>query len=194
MAQYNLSAMTFDSAVELLNEWTKGAPLRRHAHTVSFVMRCYAKHFEENEEKWAVTGLLHDADYEAHPDRHPDLIVAKLKELDEGDIAYAVSAHYTKWGNPTRSLLDKVLLASDELTGFIVACSQVRPDGLNGMKAKSVLKKLKQKSFAAKVDREEIRVGAELLGVPLNEHIDFIIGALHEYQSSVADKELKITN
>jgi predicted hydrolase (HD superfamily) len=177
--------MTFEQASELLNQWTRSPALLRHANTVSHVMKMYAKKFGENQELWSVTGLLHDADYESHPDQHPQLIVNHLNEIGEADVAYAISAHYTKWGNPAKSLLDKALLACDELTGFIVACSQVRPDGFNGMKAKSVMKKLKQKSFAAKVDRDEIRIGTELLGIPLNEHIDFIVQALQQYQATV---------
>lgn len=177
--------MTCESAKELLHQWTKGASLLRHAFTVSQVMRKYARKYGEDEELWAVTGLLHDADYEAYPEDHPNRIVDKLRELGEQEIAYAISAHYTKWGVPHKSLLDKVLLACDELTGFIVACAQVRPQGFEGMRAKSVTKKLKQKSFAAKVDREEIHMGVELLEVPINEHIDFIILALQECQDLI---------
>lgn len=180
--------MTFEEATEILNQWTKSPALLRHAHTVSYVMRKYAGKFGSDEEQWAVAGLLHDADYEAYPEQHPNLIVGKLNELGETEIAYAISAHYTKWGNPAKSLMDKALLACDELTGFIVACSQVRPDGFNGMKAKSVIKKLKQKSFAAKVEREEIRIGTELIEVPLNEHIDFIIAALQQFQLTIGQE------
>ncbi len=179
--------MTFEQASDLLTQWTKGPALLRHAHTVSYVMRVYARRFGEDEEVWSITGLLHDADYEKYPDQHPNIIVNHLNGIGETEIAYAISAHYTKWGNPATSLLDKALLACDELTGFIVACSQVRPEGFTGMKAKSVIKKLKQKSFAAKVDREEIRIGAELLEIPLNEHIDFIIEALQEYEIKAND-------
>ncbi len=177
--------MTYESAKELLQQWTKGTSLLRHAFTVSQVMRKYARKYGEDEELWAVTGLLHDADYEAFPEDHPNRIVDKLRELGEQEIAYAISAHYTKWGVPHKSLLDKVLLACDELTGFIVACAQVRPQGFEGMRSKSVTKKLKQKSFAAKVDREEIHRGVELLEVPINEHIDFIILALQERQDLI---------
>ena len=175
-------AMKLETARKILQEWTTSEALLRHAHTVAEVMRQYALKFGEDSEQWAVTGLLHDADYQKFPDEHPNLIVDKLREMDEETIAYAISAHYTKWGNPATSLLDKTLLAVDELTGFIVACAQVRPQGFEGMKAKSVLKKLKQKSFAAKVDREEINTGVELLGVTMNEHIEFIIEVLQGMQ------------
>jgi len=172
--------MTNQVALEILNEWTKGPSLLRHAFTVSQVMRKYAQLFGENEEMWAVTGLLHDADYEAFPEDHPNRIVTRLQALGEDQIAYAISAHYSKWGNTCKSLMDKALLACDELTGFIVACAQVRPQGFEGMKSRSVIKKLKQKSFAAKVDRDEIYFGVALIDIPINQHIDFIIKVLQE--------------
>jgi predicted hydrolase (HD superfamily) len=127
-----------------------------------------------------VTGLLHDADYEKYPDRHPNLIVERLREMGEEEMAYAISAHYTKWNIPQESLLDKALLACDELTGFIIAVARVRPNGMEGLAAKSVRKKLKQKGFAAKVDRGEIQTGVELLGVDLGEHITFLVEALQQ--------------
>jgi predicted hydrolase (HD superfamily) len=122
--------------------------------------------------------LLHDADYEAFPDQHPTIIVEKLNTLGEHKIAHAISAHYTKWNVPYETSLDKALLACDELTGFIVACCQVRPDGITSLEIKSVIKKLKDKGFAAKVDREEVYKGAELFGVALADHIGFIIDVL----------------
>ena len=128
---------------------------------------------------------MHDADYERYPDEHPNKIVQRLRSLGEDEIAYAISAHYTKWGVPYNDLLEKALLACDELTGFIIACAQVRPQGLEGMTAKSVKKKLKQKSFAAKVERDEIHKGVELLEVDLSTHIEFIIGVLQSHQSEL---------
>jgi predicted hydrolase (HD superfamily) len=104
--------------------------------------------------------------------------VEKLNTLGEGKIAHAISAHYTKWNVPYDTMLDKALLACDELTGFIVACCQVRPEGIATLEPKSVIKKLKDKSFAAKVERDEVYKGAELLGVDLKEHITFIIDVL----------------
>ena len=106
------------------------------------------------------------------------MIVDKLRSLGEEKIAHAISAHYTKWNIPYETLLDKALLASDELTGFIVACCQVRPDGISSLETKSVIKKLKDKGFAAKVERDEVYKGIELLGVDLNDHIAFIIEVL----------------
>lgn len=174
-------------AQEILENWTKTDSLLRHARSVELVMEAYGKHYGEDSEEWAITGLLHDADYEAFPDEHPNRIVKLLEEKGEDKIAHAISAHYTKWGVSYDTLLDKALLASDELTGFIIACCQVRPDGVNGLKPKSVKKKLKQKSFAAKVERDEIEAGVEKLGVELDEHIQFIINVLEENK-----EELKI--
>ena len=102
---------------------------------------------------------------------------AEIKKGEE-KVAHAISAHYTKWNVPYETTLDKALLACDELTGFIVACCQVRPDGIDTLTAKSVKKKLKQKSFAAKVERDEIAAGVKMLGVDMTEHITFIIDVL----------------
>ena len=129
-------------------------------------------------EDWGVAGMLHDADYEQWPEEHPRLIVAWLREQGEEAIAHAISAHYTQWGVPYETALDKALLACDELTGFVGACCLVRPDGIATLSVGSVKKKLKDKRFAAKVDRHEVRAGAELLGVDLDEHIGFVIEAL----------------
>jgi predicted hydrolase (HD superfamily) len=146
--------------------------------TVELVMEAYATKLGQDPNQWAVAGLLHDADYEAYPDQHPKVIVEKLQQLGETEIAHAISAHYTKWNVPYDSLLDKALLACDELTGFIVACCQVRPDGIASLEPKSVVKKLKDKGFAAKVDRYEVNRGIELFGVEIQEHIAFIIDIL----------------
>ena len=108
------------------------------------------------------------------------LSLRKLTNLGQYEISYAISCHYSKWGNKCSTNLDKYLLACDEITGFIVACSKVRPNGVSDLKSKSVLKSLKKKSFAASVDRNEIYHGVDLIGVDLNEHIDFIINVLKE--------------
>lgn len=170
--------ITRHQANELLNSLTKNPSLLRHMRTIELVMEAYAEKYGEDKEEWAIAGLLHDADYEAYPEKHPHVIVDKLRELGEEKIAHAISAHYTKWNVPYETLLDKALLASDELTGFIVACCQVRPDGITSLETKSVIKKLKDKGFAAKVDRDEVYKGVELLGVDLTEHISFIIDVL----------------
>ncbi|MEM8889400.1 MAG: HD domain-containing protein [Bacteroidota bacterium] len=167
-------------AQDIFDELISTPSLRRHCRTVELVMEAYAKKLGEDADKWAITGLLHDADYEKYPEEHPNIIVAKLREMGEEEIAYAISAHYTKWGVSYDHLLDKALLACNELTGFIVACALVRPTKIEGMKPKSVRKKLKDKKFAAKVERDEINAGVEMLGVELSEHIAFIISVLEE--------------
>lgn len=164
---------------------TDGDSLLRHARTVELVMEAYAEKFNENLEEWAVTGMLHDADYEKYPEEHPNRIVAMLREKGEEKIAHAISAHYTKWNVPYETILDKALLACDELTGFVVACCQVRPDGIETLTAKSVKKKLKQKSFAAKVERDEIEAGVEMLGMDMTEHINFIIDVLKKHKEEL---------
>jgi predicted hydrolase (HD superfamily) len=170
--------MKLPEAREILTDMTKSASLLRHMRSIELVMVAYAEKFGENKEEWAIAGLLHDADYEAFPDRHPAVIVEKLRGLGEEKIAHAISAHYTKWNVPYTNLLDKALLACDELTGFTIACCQVRPDGISTLEPKSVVKKLKDKGFAAKVERDEVYKGTELLGVELVEHISFIINVL----------------
>lgn len=172
--------MTKPEAQEILRSMTKGESLLRHARTVELVMEAYAEHFGEDQQEWAITGLLHDADYEAFPEEHPNRIVNLLKEKGEEKIAHAISAHYTKWNVSYETLLDKALLACDELTGFVVACCQVRPDGIESLTPKSVKKKLKSKGFAAKVERDEIDKGIELLGVDQTAHIQFIIDVLRK--------------
>src|SRR6187401_1369008 len=170
--------MTRSEAKTLLEQMTQGPSLLRHMRSIELVMEAYAEKLGENVDTWAIAGLLHDADYEAHPDKHPKVIVDKLNAMGLNEIAHAISAHYTKWNVPYDSLLDKALLACDELTGFVIACCQVRPDGINSLEPKSVIKKLKDKGFAAKVERDEVYKGVELLGVELVEHIAFIIEVL----------------
>lgn len=172
--------ITREDARTILASLTQSQSLLRHMRTIELVMEAYAEKFGEDKEKWAIAGLLHDADYEAFPEKHPTIIVEKLRAMGEEDIAHAISAHYTRWNVSYDSLLDKALLACDELTGFIVACCQVRPDGITSLETKSVIKKLKDKGFASKVDRDEVYKGVELLGVDLTEHISFIIEVLRK--------------
>lgn len=171
-----------ESAWTHLCEWTHGDSLRGHARAVEIVMRAAADTYGRDDdcdvEVWGIAGMLHDADYEAWPEDHPHRIVAWLRDRGEEHIAHAISAHYTKWGIPHESALDKALLACDELTGFVVACCLVRPEGVSTLSPKSVLKKLKDKRFAATVDRDEVHAGASLLGVELRDHIQMIIDAL----------------
>lgn len=170
--------MTRTEARALLESMTTGASLLRHARTVELVMEALAAHFGEDQETFAITGLLHDADYEKYPDQHPRVIVKLLEERGEQAIAHAIAGHYTHWNVPRESLLDKCIVAADELTGFIYAAALIRPTLIEGMKVKSVTKKLKTKHFAATVDREEVRKGAELIGWDLPQLIAFIIQVL----------------
>ena len=167
-----------EQALELLQAWTKNPSLLSHARSVEVVMRAAATKSGGDPEIWAITGLLHDADYDQWPEEHPQRIVDWLKEQGEEDIAYAVAFHQTKWNLPAKSEMDKALLACDELAGFVVACCLVRPDGIASLEVKSVKKKLKDKAFAAKVDREIIRSSVELLGVDFDQHVQFVIDAL----------------
>jgi predicted hydrolase (HD superfamily) len=173
------------SAREILLSLTSNPSLLRHMRTLELVMEAYASKYGEDPEEWAIAGLLHDADYECYPEKHPHLIVEKLNELDEPKLAHAISAHYTKWNVPYNTILSKALLACDELTGFIVACAQVRPDGIATLEPRSVVKKLKDKGFAAKVERDEVYKGAELFGVDLTEHIAFIISTLQQHREEL---------
>lgn len=170
-----------DEAFELLRSWTDSEALITHARSVEISMRAAAHRYgagEADEERFGLAGLLHDADYDRWPEEHPKRIVAWLEERAEPELAHAISAHYTKWGVPHDSLLDKALLACDELTGFVCACCLVRPEGVTTLTPKSVKKKLKQASFAAGVERDEVAAGVELLGAELTEHIQMIIDAL----------------
>lgn len=177
--------MTRAQAYDFLSEMTKSESLLRHARTVELVMRALARHFGEDEEKFGVCGLLHDADYEMYPDRHPHVTVEKLEKMGETELAHAIKGHYTKWNVPRNSLMDKCIIAADELTGFIYAAALIRPTKIEGMNAKSVLKKFKTKTFAASVDRDEVRKGAELLGWELRELIDFIIPVLEAHKEEL---------
>jgi predicted hydrolase (HD superfamily) len=181
-------AITRDEAWAHLCEWTETESLRKHARAVEIVMRAAAHRYgagAEDEESWGIAGMLHDADYEKWPEEHPQRIVAWLRERGEETIAYAISAHYTKWGVPHESALDKALLACDELTGFVVAACLVRPEGVSTLAPKSVRKKLKDKAFAAKVERAEVTAGAELLGVEIGDHIQLVIDALRPYAAEL---------
>ena len=173
--------LTRDQALQQLEAWTKTDSLRKHARAVEIAMRAAAGKYgggDADAEKWAIAGLVHDADYEQWPDEHPRRVVDWLSEQGEEEIAYAVSVHQTKWGLEAKTPMDRALLACDELAGFLIACCLVRPDGIASLKPKSVKKKIKDKAFAAKVDRDIIRNGVELLGAEMSEHVQFMIDAL----------------
>jgi predicted hydrolase (HD superfamily) len=183
-----VTTLTREEAWRHLCEWTKTDALRRHARAVELVMRAAAERYgrgAEDVERFGLAGMLHDADYEAWPEEHPARIVAWLRERGEDAVAHAVSAHYTRWGVSYDETIDKALLACDELTGFVGACCHVRAGGIATLEPKSVVKKLKDKSFAAKVERAEVYAGTEMLGVDLSEHIAFIISALRPHAAEL---------
>ena len=175
--------MNREESWKLLCEWTESDSLRKHMLAVEAAMRAYARKIGEDEEKWGITGLLHDMDYERHPtpDEHPMVGVRELERRGyPEDVLHAIKGHADYLEVPRDTLMAKTLYAVDELSGFIVACALVRPEGLEGLKAKSVRKKMKQKGFAAAVNREDIVRGAEELGVDLGDHIEFVAAALRE--------------
>ncbi|MBS1272375.1 MAG: hypothetical protein MAGBODY4_01519 [Candidatus Marinimicrobia bacterium] len=179
---------TREDALELLYEYTQSEGLRKHALGVEGAMRWYARKFEANEEKWGIVGLLHDMDYEQHPDKdeHPYVGVKILKEKGyPDDVTRAILSHADYTGVERKTLMEKTLYAVDELTGFIVAVALVRPNGIGDMKVKSVKKKLKQASFAASVNRDDIYTGAEDLGLELSEHIRNMIEALQSVREGL---------
>jgi putative nucleotidyltransferase with HDIG domain len=179
-----VSEVSRDDAWALVREWVESDSLRKHLLGVEAAMRAYARRFGEDEERWAVAGLVHDLDYERHPDLetgHPRYAIKELEERDyPRDVIDAVAGHADFMGVPRETRMAKALYAVDELSGFIAACALVRPTGIEGMKPKSVRKKLKQPSFAAAVNREEIERGIEELGVDRDEHIALVIEAMSE--------------
>lgn len=169
---------TYDDALRLFHEWTEGDSLRRHGYAVEAGMEHYAEKFDEDVELWRMTGLLHDMDYEKHPtkEEHPFVGVEVLRERGYPDVMLeAILGHAEYSYTPRETLLSRTLFAVDELAGFITAVAYVRPSKLEGMKVKSVKKKLKDKRFAAAVSRDDIRRGAEELEIELNEHIQNVI-------------------
>jgi putative nucleotidyltransferase with HDIG domain len=176
-----------EEAWSLLTDWVRSPSLRRHCRCVEIAMRAYAERLGEDVELWGVTGLLHDADYERHPDMdaedgHPRTIIAELERRGEDPaVVRAIASHADFLGVPRESPMEKTLFAVDELTGFVVACAAVRPEGVVGLTPKSVKKKLKQPSFAAAVSRDDVRAGAEELGVDFDEHVRFVVAALEAH-------------
>ncbi len=172
--------MNRETAFTILNEYTKGEGLLKHAYAVEAAMRTYAQKFNEDVDRWGITGLLHDFDYEMFPDEHPykGNQILKEKKVDE-DILTAIMGHASFSGVARESLMAKVLYAVDELCGFITAVTLVRPNkALSEVKVKSVKKKMKDKRFAAKVNRDEMLQGAEELGVVFDEHVLFVVNAM----------------
>jgi putative nucleotidyltransferase with HDIG domain len=179
-----------EEAWTLVQEWTASESLRRHMLAVEAAMRAYAARFEEDVELWGLTGLLHDLDYERHPDLetgHPRVALAELEKLGfSEELRRGVASHADFLGVSRDSRMEKTLFAVDELCGFVMACAYVRPQGIHGMTPKSVKKKIKTPAFAAAVNRDELRAGAEELGVDFDEHVAFVIAALEERSGELA--------
>ena len=179
---------TRERAWETLNKHTQSEALLRHALAVEASTAWYARHFGEDEELWRVVALLHDFDYEIHPtlDKHPQDGAPILREEGYPEIVIeGVLSHAEHLAIPRDTPLKKTLFACDELSGFVHACALVRPEGLSTLEPKSVVKKLKQPSFAAGVHRDEVYAGAELIGLELNEHIANVIGAMRPIASEL---------
>jgi putative nucleotidyltransferase with HDIG domain len=176
-----------DDALALQHEFTASDSLRTHMLAVEAAMRAYAERFDEDVERWGLTGLMHDFDYERWPNaehaadfEHPAEGVRLLRERGwPDDICDAILGHATYTGVPRRTRMARALFAVDELTGLVTATALVRPSrSVLDVEARSVRKKMKDKAFARGVSREDIALGAEELGVPLEEHIAFVIDAM----------------
>jgi putative nucleotidyltransferase with HDIG domain len=173
--------MNYQEALQLMHEYTKSDALRKHMYAVESAMRAYARKQGEDEEKWAIVGILHDFDYEMFPSApdHP----AKGSEIlrEKGypeEIRRAILGHASYMNVPRDTKMAQVLYACDELCGFINACAIIRPNKIADLEVSSVKKKLKDKAFARNVSREDILQGTQELGVPLDEHIQFVISAM----------------
>jgi putative nucleotidyltransferase with HDIG domain len=181
--------LTRDEAWGLFCEWTASESLRRHVLAVEACMRAYAPRFGGDPEEWGLVGMLHDLDYERYPDMttgHPRMGMEELSRQGFPDwFVRAVASHADFLDVPRESPLEKALYAVDELSGFVLACAYVRPTGLDGLTAKSVKKKMKTPAFAAAVDREGLRRGAEELGVDFDEHVKFVVAALQPHAAEL---------
>ncbi len=180
--------MNREAAWQLVCEYTTSDSLRKHMLCVEAALRAYARRWDEDETKWGIVGLLHDFDYERWPDapHHPlqgaEILAARGYPQD---VIYAIKSHADYLTDcPRLSRLDKTLYACDELAGLITAVALLRPEGIAGLEPRSVRKKMKQKSFAAAINRDDIERGAADLQVPLDEHIQMVIGAMQ----SIADE------
>src|SRR5919198_3213584 len=181
--------LTRDQAWDLFCEWTPSESLRRHVLAVEACMRAYARRFGSDEEVWAIVGLLHDLDYERYPDPstgHPRMGMAELERLGfPSEIVRAVASHADYLDVPRETPMEKTLYAVDELSGFVMACALVRPTGIVGLTPKSVRKKMKTPAFAAAVDRDALRRGAEELGVDFDEHVATVVAALEPHADAL---------
>jgi len=169
-----------DDAVALLEEWVENQALRKHMYAVEAAVRHYARQRGADENIWGLAALLHDLDWEKYPEEHPLKAVEKLQELGyPEEVVHAILAHRSDFtGVEPETELDRVLYACDELSGLIFACCLVRPNGIDDLRPKSVVKKLKDKTFAAGVSRDDVARGIELIGLERNEHIQNVIDGL----------------
>lgn len=178
-----MSLPSRSTALALMHEYVDSESLRRHMYSVEAAMRAYARSLGEDEDLYGITGLVHDFDYEKRPDEHPLPAAEMLREKGyPEDLVHAVLAHYEqRTGVAPTTQLDRVLRACDEVTGLITAAALVRPSrSVMDLEAKSVMKKFKDRAFAAGVDREEVAQAVEELGVDMKEHIQFVIEAMRE--------------
>ena len=184
-----------DEIFALLAEWTKGESLIRHCLSVEAAMKAYAVKFGADEKLWAAVGLIHDFDYESHPslEEHPMVGCEELRSRGWPEEAVrAILSHSDESGVSRDSLMEKTLYAVDELTGFITAVALVRPSrSLDDLKAKSVRKKMKDKQFAAAIDRQQLKDSAQALGVEFGEHVDFVIAAMRTVQDQLGFNRLE---
>ena len=184
---------TKDESLALMHEWVQSESLRKHMYAVEAAMRAYAKKYGGDEELWGITGLLHDFDYERFPQYNPEQQSGHpyegIKILREQgypeEMLNAILGHALYSGVPRTTDMAKCLFASDELCGFLVACAYLRPEKFATLNVDSVKKKLKDKSFAAKVNRDDIELGVAELGVEKDVHIQFVIEALRPIQSEI---------
>jgi predicted hydrolase (HD superfamily) len=168
----------------LLTEWTKSESLRKHALAVEAAVRGYARRFGEDEEAWAIVGILHDFDYERYPtsDDHPFRGCDELRRRGYPEwVMRAILSHAQYSGVPRESRLEKSLFACDEMAGFVTAAALVRPSkSVLDLEASSVIKRMKDKAFARAVSRDDLRIGAQELGLPLDQHVTNVIESLRE--------------
>jgi predicted hydrolase (HD superfamily) len=184
--------MTRDQAWQIVQDFTPSESLRKHMLAVEAAMVWYAKHYDQDPELWAVTGLLHDFDYESHPnlgaDGHPFWGVNYLRQNTDlpEEVLLAILGHYNESGTPRVTLMAKTLFAVDELCGLITAACLVRPDkSIELLETSSVLKKLKDKAFAKGVNREDIKIGISELGLDLEQHVSNTIAAMRMRASAL---------
>jgi len=179
--------MNRHEALALWKQYNSEDHLLRHALAVEGAMRAYAKRYDQDIELWGICGLLHDIDFEKYPHEHPNKGVEILQKIGlEPELIQAVKEHAIDLEHRD-SLLSKALYACDEMASFIIAVGFVRPEGLQGMKPSSVKKKMKNKQFAAKVDREQLEKSAQDLNIELTDHIQTIIEGLQEHEKRVQE-------